>query len=674
MILDFSQNGINLIFKIGEDGSAVLFELSPPSRRRSGKTRNFCPIADIHICGEDANAHHGAKHVGSSAGQSLKYRSHKYYANGFGNKLEIELADERLKVVAHYQFYNGPAAVRSWVRIRNVGAEPLGIEYISSLSYAGLENDSPDIFIPHNSWTRELAWKKYTLSELGFERTDGFSLKRIAVSNTGTWSSKEHIPMGALSDSDMALMWQIESNGSWQWELSDNEGSGLYLKLGGPSEQENGWYKQLAPGKSFESVKVCVAVGRDLDCALAQMTRYRRAIFEDNEKNRALPVIFNDFMKCLLADPTEKKCFEAIDKAAEAGAECYCMDAGWYADGHWWDSVGEWQPSEIRFPNGIKKVFDRVRERGMIAGIWLEIEVMGINSPALKLFDDSCFFMRHGKRVIDHSRYQLDFRSKTVRDYATSVIDRVVGEYGVGYIKFDYNIEIGSGTEVGADSFGDGLLEHNRAYLGWIDSIKSKYPELIIENCSSGGMRMDYAMLSKHHVQSTSDQEDYRHTAIIASNSATSVLPEQAAVWACPLAESDEKQLCFTMANSMLTRVHLAGEVMKLNTAQMGEVKRAIECYKSLRGKISGFLPFYPLGFNSYGAEWACVGYRTQSESYIAVWRMDGEKASVTLPIGNAAKVEKIYPLQSKGGLTLSEKGVTVTLPDKYSALIFKTE
>jgi alpha-galactosidase len=59
----------------------------------------------------------------------------------------------------------------------------------------------------------------------------------------------------------------------------------------------------------------------------------------------------------------------------------------------------------------------------------------------------------------------------------------------------DYNINAGSGTELKADSFGDGLLAHNRAYLAWLDHIFSEYPELVIENCSSGGMRMDYALL-----------------------------------------------------------------------------------------------------------------------------------------------------------------------------------
>lgn len=99
-------------------------------------------------------------------------------------------------------------------------------------------------------------------------------------------------------------------------------------------------------------------------------------------------------------------------------------------------------------------------------------------------------------KVYDRSRYQLDFRNPQVIEHATEVIDRLVKEYGVGYIKMDYNIEPGIGTELYADSYGDGLLGHNRAYLKWLDSIFKKYPDLVIENCSSGGLRMDYAMLS----------------------------------------------------------------------------------------------------------------------------------------------------------------------------------
>ena len=70
------------------------------------------------------------------------------------------------------------------------------------------------------------------------------------------------------------------------------------------------------------------------------------------------------------------------------------------------------------------------------------------------------------------------------------MIDRVVKDYGVGYIKMDYNIEPGIGTELGAESVGQGLLEHEKAYLNWLDDVFARYPDLVIENCSSGGLRI----------------------------------------------------------------------------------------------------------------------------------------------------------------------------------------
>lgn len=84
-----------------------------------------------------------------------------------------------------------------------------------------------------------------------------------------------------------------------------------------------------------------------------------------------------------MGDPTAEKMIPVIDKAAESGAEYYCIDAGWYADVTWWDSVGEWKPSTWRFPNGIKEILDYIRYKGLIPGVWLEIEVMGIACPIL---------------------------------------------------------------------------------------------------------------------------------------------------------------------------------------------------------------------------------------------------------------------------------------------------
>lgn len=672
MILDFSQNKMNMIFEITEDNRVILVDFST-NACETVKQKDFrwCPIVEVHLTGENQNDHHGAKHTGTWGSVNLIYDTHKCYENEFGNKLEFFLSSDKLNVIVHYQFYRKISAVRTWSTVTNICDEPIGLEYVSSFSYTGLENNSPLIYMPHNTWCREVDWKTYTMSELGFERTYPFSLKRVTVSNTGTWSSKEYLPMGAISDMHNTLLWQIENNGSWQWEISDIADM-LYVKISGPTEQENMWYKELRPGETFESVKACVAVADSFDNALAQMTKYRRIIFKNNMSNSRLPVIFNDYMNCLGGEPTTEKLLPIIDKAAEAGAEYFCIDAGWYADGTWWDMVGEWEPCNWRFPGGIKEVFDYIREKGMIPGIWLEIEVMGIMCPLLNRFEEECFFVRHGKKIVDHSRYQLDFTNKKVRDFATSVIDRVVKEYGVGYIKMDYNIEPGAGTENGSDSFGDGLLQHNRAYLDWIDEVKEKYSELILENCASGGMRMDYAMLSKCHLQSVSDHTDYKYTAVIASNAATAVLPEQAAVWAYPIAGGDKNEACFNMINAMLTRIHLSGDILNLSPKQFSDVKQGVECYKEFRSRIPEFIPFYPLGLNGYHNDFACVGYKSDDAIYLAVWRLNTETEHVHIPLNRVTTANVIYPTDSECEIHIIETGLEVFLPDQYSAVIMR--
>ena len=73
--------------------------------------------------------------------------------------------------------------------------------------------------------------------------------------------------------------------------------------------------------------------------------------------------------------------------------------------------------------------------------------------------------MRHGKRVLKNSRLLLDFRKSTGSLLLDEVIARLVNDYGVGCIKMDYNVDSLQGTELSADSFGQGLLDHNRAHL-----------------------------------------------------------------------------------------------------------------------------------------------------------------------------------------------------------------
>ncbi|WP_080832737.1 glycoside hydrolase family 36 protein [Cohnella massiliensis] len=687
-----NENGLHLLLEITEERDVRLLHFGAvpfdESTVRDGQKAGF-RLLELQLSGEDRAEYHGRTHRATYPGLRMRYETHRDSRTEPGRKLEVELRDPAtgLKAVQHFQFYDGVQTARCWATLANEGEAEADVEYVSSFALTGLDKEGERdrdekmvLTLAHNGWQSELQWRSYTLPELGLSHLIDRTSKRVSCSNTGSWSASEHLPMAVLENREAgtSLFWQIEHNGSWHWEIIDQVDL-LTLLASGPTEHDNHWWVRLRPGQQFASVPVAVgAVAGGFEEAIGQLTAYRRKIRRPNADNRELRIIFNDYMNCLWGDPTTAKLLPLIDAAAEAGCEYFCIDAGWYAVGEWWDGVGEWLPSSERFPEGIKYVLDYIRSKGMVPGLWLELEVMGINSPKLAETDDGWFFKRHGKRVKDRSRYQLDYRNPQVIAHANEVIRRLVEDYGVGYIKMDYNINAGIGTETDADSFGDGLLRHNRAYLAWLDSIFARYPDLVIENCSSGGMRMDYAMLSRHSIQSTSDQENYVNYAAIAAGSPAGLTPEQSAVWSYPLREGDDEEVVFNMVNALLLRVHQSGHLAELSPRRRQLVKEALDYYKSIRKDIPEALPFWPLGLPTQQDDWVSLGLRAGERAYVAVWRIGGESASAALPMprfaGRELDVRIAYPSAHDSALTWDKAGgvLTVTLPQARTARLIE--
>ncbi len=591
---------------------------------------------------------HGNKHIVTAPGYLLKYVDFKDERNEIGRLLTFVQKDDMTgaKVTTWMQFYAGTSTMRVWSEVVNEGEEEQTLEYISSFYYLGIEkegavssDDKMFLTYAHHGWQKEMTFKTYSFPDLGMAQTQPTVLQRtsktIELTNTGNWSTKEYLPMGYLEnvDADTSIYWQIEHNGSWHAEIGDVNGH-FYLGVSGPTEVQSHWFKILKPGESFTSVPAAVGVCEaDFAKAMGQLTTYRRAIRRPNKDDENLPVIFNDYMNCLFGDPTTEKEIPLIDAAAEIGCEYFVIDAGWYAPGEWWDSVGEWQECLERFPGGIREVTDYIRSKGMVPGLWLELEVMGINCEKAKKAPDDWFFVRHGKRVYDRSRYQLDFRNPAVLEHVNEVLDRVVNEYGIGYIKMDYNVEPGIGTELYAESVGQGMLEHEKAYLKWLDEVFEKYPDLVIENCSSGGLRTDYAMLSRYSIQSTSDQEDYTNYATIAANACAGLTPEQAAVWSYPQRNGDEEEVVYNMINTLLLRIHQSGHIPELSESRRELVREGIQFYKSIRQDIKTALPSWPVGLAENTDKLLCTALKTDDKAYLAVWRRGGEEDALEIPL-----------------------------------------
>jgi alpha-galactosidase len=638
----WGHSALELVVDVSPDGPVGVRSLSgggPHDHPRAAQ-----PLVEVLVAGEGrARASH--RFSETAVGRRMVYTGSVRGEDGKWRELHVDARDERTGLAARTTFrsVDGVAACRITTTVSNHGDAPVLLQGVTSFAagFPGAPIEDVDLVRADSEWLGEGRWVRRPLREdalpdlnLGLHGQDGRG--RFAAVSTGTWSTGTHLPTGGVVDrrTGRTWLWQVEHNGAWRWEVGERR-SGAYLALLGPTDIDHQWHHSLRPGESFTTVPVSVAVSESgLDGAVAALTAHRRELLRPHPDRTALPVVFNDYMNTLMGDPTTAKLLPLIDAAAAAGAEVFCIDAGWYDNGtSWWDSVGEWQPSETRFPGGIEEVLTHIRERGMVPGLWLEPEVIGVRSPMAGKLPDAAFLQRGGVRLIEHDRYVLDLRHPGAVAHLDGVVDRLVEDLGVGYFKLDYNVDPGAGTDLDADSAGAGLLAHNRAHLAWLDGVLDRHPGLILENCASGAMRMDYAMLSRMQLQSTSDQQDYLRYPPIAVTAPMSVLPEQSASWAYPQPDMPAEDFAYAVCTGLLGRLYLSGRLDLMSAAQRESVRAAVQVHQEIRADLTTAVPRWPLGLPAWHDPWLSLALTAGDVTHLAVWQRGDGPRTVTLSL-----------------------------------------
>ena len=262
-----------------------------------------------------------------------------------------------------------------------------------------------------------------------------------------------------------------------------------------------------------------------------------------------------------------------------------------------------------------------------------------------------------------------------------NVIDELMSLYNLDYVKIDYNTDCGCGSDYQADSVGDGLLKHNRAYIKWLNEVMDKYPYLTIENCGSGGCRMDYEMLKYCPIQSTSDQTNYRKYPYLSCNVFTACNPEQAAVWSYPLNDYEkimptDEVVVMNMANAMLGRIHLASFINKLPQRQIDLIKEGVEYYKSIKEYKKNALPIYPKGTANFFDKEVVGGLINNKRILLGVWNTSGKSRTINVKLDkyHAEDVKVGYPHSLPTNFIFNKKAHTlsVTFEEDYGGRIFE--
>ena len=221
----------------------------------------------------------------------------------------------------------------------------------------------------------------------------------------------------------------------------------------------------------------------------------RRSVAPKLPEGLEHPVGCNHTGYTLNAQITEQQLFEEVDVAADVGCELFIVDAGWFGDAthRWGQLVGDWEESPL-LPQGLKPVFDRAHEKGMLCGLWVEAERVGGASKIVGAHPD-WQMQRRGETIP-----QLDLAKPEVAQHMEDTIVRLVEKFELDCFRLDYNIRVGEGSEAERDGFVESTMwRYYDALHGIFDRVRQRFPNLILENCSNGGGRMDLGMMSRFH-------------------------------------------------------------------------------------------------------------------------------------------------------------------------------
>jgi hypothetical protein len=204
--------------------------------------------------------------------------------------------------------------------------------------------------------------------------------------------------------------------------------------------------------------------------------------YNDIKPARSMPLAYDTWLSHF-DDLYFERLEEQLNVAKELGLEYFTIDAGWFFKPRaWWNSVGDWEEAtDCSMCGRMKEFADLVRANGLKFGLWFEIERAGVESKSLTEHPEH-YLMENGYGFVNFGR------PETV-DYIYKKLEDNIIKYGIEYIKFDYN------AELTYDPTNHSFVEFFKGYHEFLHRINREHPEVYLENCASGGLRMSLASL-----------------------------------------------------------------------------------------------------------------------------------------------------------------------------------
>jgi alpha-galactosidase len=551
-------------------------------------------LAQVKIVGDSYPGAFAQGHTMRSSPSVDGFRFNKQTVVGENAEAIIvtHLSDARNHRIEHrISWCEGDEALTVSTTFFNDSSHPVTLEMLASFSLGGITPfhaaDAPGRLRVHrfrSIWSAEGRLETQSIEQLHLERSwSGAGAFSERFGQIGSMPVRRWFPFVAVEDTEAGVLWgaQLAWAGSWQMEIFRQHDD--VCLSGGLADREFGhWHKTLQPGESLKTPPAtlsCVQGSLDELCdRLTAMQDHAVNLQPAVEQN--LPIVFNEWCTTW-GDPSQEKVATIAQCLKGMDTTFLVIDAGWYKSGtaDWNSSHGDWVPSAKLFPEGLAKTAALIREKGLIPGLWFEMETVGCNSAAFSLADH--MLHRDGIPVTVRQRRFWDLNDPFVIDYLTEKVIDLLDSCGFGYLKVDYNETIGLGCENGdAESLGEGLRRQTLGSYRFFQKIRERLPNLVIENCSSGGHRLEPSMLGLTAMSSFSDAHELVEIPIIAANLHRLLLPRQNQIWAVLHQADSDQRLIYSLAATFLGRMCLSGEIDKLTPVQMEIVRAAQQLYK----------------------------------------------------------------------------------------------
>ena len=312
------------------------------------------------------------------------------------------------------------------------------------------------------------------------------------------------------------------------------------------------------------------------------ITRFIRANLVKNQGDNWPLVQWNTWYDDL-GYPTQKSVAAGAKVAADMGCEMVVVDAGWYGGkGHWENLCGDWVPNKERFPDGLEPAVKDVRSLGLKFGLWTEMESASKDSPVGKEHPD--WLLRDGERIVS-GRSVLDFGKPEVLAWAKAQIDRLMHDYQLDYIKNDFNTDLPVDSANPKYAAGDPLYRHYQGLNAFWTYVRSTYPKLIIENCSSGSLRHDLLTASQAGTHWVSDEVGNSYNLAAVFGATYLFPPETCLHWTCyPDSRPGQfMDLEAQLAANMMGHFGFSTKIYQWDEATRQACAKQIAIYKQIR-------------------------------------------------------------------------------------------